>query len=290
VLNAAEQNPVKWGSLLKQMDEAGSPHAAYQILREAQRAEKIGHDVVPKPTEPVVRRGDRWILGNHVLLCGDATSAADVNRLLAGATPHLMVTDAPYGVSFNAPWRSQVLGRRRVPRSVSNDDRADWRAAYVLFPGDVAYVYCGKLKSDIAIASLEAAGFQRRDKLIWEKLQFVIGRGDYQSQYEECWYAVRRGPNSHWNGGRDKSDVWRIGRENDGRDDRTNHGTQKPVECMMRPIENNSKPGDAVYDPFVSSGSTIVAAELTQRQCYAMDIDPACCTMAIERWQRFAGR
>jgi DNA modification methylase len=290
VLEAAEKDREKYGKFLQEMDEADSPHAAHKHLREAQRKDRFQGDEVPQEGEPVVRRGDRWILGNHVLVCGDATSAADVNKLLAGATPHLMVTDPPYGVRFDAAWRSKVLGRRRVPRSVINDDRADWRAAYALFPGHVAYAFCGKLNSDTVIADLEAVGLARRDKLIWVKPQFIIGGGDYQSQYEEFWYVVRPGRDSHWNGGRDKSDVWMIGRANDGRDDRTSHGTQKPVECMRLPIENSSKPGDAVYDPFVGSGTTIIAAEISDRCCYAMDIDPIFCTVAIERWQKYTGQ
>jgi hypothetical protein len=290
VLEAAEKNPEKYGRFLQEMDEADSPHVAHKHLREAQRREEIARDETPDERVPVVRHGDRWILGKHVLVCGDATSAADVNKLLAGATPHLMVTDPPYGVEFDAAWRSEVLGRPRMPRSVINDDRADWRSAYALFPGDVAYAFSGTLHLDTVIGSLEAVGLERRDKIVCVKPQFVLGRGDYQSQCEDCWYVVRPGRNSHWNGLRDKSNVWMIKRVGDGRDDRTSHGTQKPVECMLRPIENSSKPGDSVYDPFVGSGTTIIAAEISGRCCYAMDIDPIFCTVAIERWQKYTGQ
>lgn len=201
-----------------------------------------------------------------------------------------MVTDAPYGVNFAPAWRAEVLGPRRIPRGVMNDDRADWSEAYALFPGDVAYVYHGSLKSDDVIAGLESLGFERRGHIIWVKPQFVIGRGHYHSQYEGCWYVGRPGRDLHWHGGRDKSDVWMIARSNDGRDDRTNHGTQKPVECMLCPIVNSSQPGDAIYDPFVGSGTTIIAAEIAGRRCFAMDLDPVYCTVAIERWQNFTGR
>jgi DNA modification methylase len=204
-----------------------------------------------------------------------------------------MVTDPPFGVSFDAGRRALVLGRPRVPRSVLNDDRADWREAYALFPGDVAYVYCSKLKSDIVIVSLEAVGLVRRDFLISVKPHFVLGRADYQSQYESCWYVVRRGKKARWQQkARNKSDVWMITLSNadDGRDERTGHGAQKPLECMLRPIEDNSERGDAVYDPFVGSGTTIIAAEIVGRRCYGMDLDPICCTEVIERWQNFAGR
>jgi DNA modification methylase len=290
VVEAAGSNPEKWGKFLKEMDEAESPHGAFQRLLEAQRAERIGEDVTPDPADPIVRRGEIWHLGDHRLMWGDSTVPADVHLLLAGVTPHLMVTDAPYGINYTPAWRAELLGPRRIPRSVMNDDRADWREAYRLFPGDVAYVFHDSLKSDIVIAGLEAVGLERRDFIVWVKPQFVIGRGHYHSQFEGCWYVVRRGRDAHWHGGRDKSNVWTIARSKDGRDDRTNHGTQKPVECMLRPIENSSESGDAVYDPFVGSGTTIIAAEIAGRHCYALDLDAVYCTVAIERWQNFTGR
>jgi DNA modification methylase len=198
-----------------------------------------------------------------------------------------MVTDPPYGVEYDSTWRANVLGRRRVPGSVPNDDRADWREAYALFGGDVAYVFDGWRNSDVVVAGLEAEGFERRAHLICSKPQFVLGRGHYHSQYEGCWYVVRRRRDAHWQGGRDKSDLWTIARSQDGRDERTSHGTQKPVECMLRPILNSSRRGDAIYDPLVGSGTTIIAAEAEGRRCYAMEIDPAYCTVAVGRWQNF---
>jgi DNA modification methylase len=290
VLNGAEEDPEKWGSFHKQMDEEESPHGAFQRLREAQRAERIRGEVKSEPGESTVRRGEIWIMGDHRLMCGDATTAIDVNRLFAGAKPHLMVTDPPFGVNYDPKWRAAVLGPRRISRGVLNDDRADWRDAFALFSGDVAYVFHSRMKSDVVIAGLESVGFERRTNITWVKPQFVIDRGHYHSQYEPCWYAVRRGQDAHWNGGRDKSDVWKIARSRDRRDDWTSHGTQKPVECMFRPIENSSQPGDAVYDPFVGSGTTIIAAEIANRRCHAMDIDPVYCTVAVERWQNFTGR
>jgi DNA modification methylase len=272
------------------MDEAESPHKPYQRLRDAQRAECIARDRTPDSGEPVVRRGEVWRLGDHRLMCGDCTVADDVKLLLAGVAPHLMVTDPPWGVGYDAAWRAKAFNRLRAPRSVMNDDRADWREAFALFSGDVAYVYYPSLHSDVAITALESVRLMRRSSIIWVKPHFVIGRGDYHRHYEPCWYVVREGGNSHWQEARDKSDVWTISRDQDGRDDRTIHGTQKPVECMLRPIENSSRRGDAVYDPFVGSGTTIIAAEIAGRRCYAMDIDPVCCTMAIERWQSYTDR
>jgi DNA modification methylase len=284
VQDASIANPERFGRLSEEMDRTRNVDGAYQQLVVAQRADRISDDIIPEPSDPVVRPGDIWLLGTHRLMCGDATLPQDVDQLLAGAKPHLMVTDVPYGVDYDPEWRANVLGRRRRPPGVLNDDRGDWREAFALFPGTVAYVWHGQ--SDIVVGSLRAVNLERRDLIVWVKPQFVIGRSDYQSQHECCWYAVRKGAGSHWVGGRDKSNVWPIPRSPGPQDERVNHATQKPVECMLRPIENSSQPGDAVYDPFVGSGTTIIAAEIAGRRCYAMDLDPTCCTTAIERWQK----
>ena len=142
----------------------------------------------PEPPEaPVTRPGDLWLLGPHRLLCGDATSAADVARLLDGARPHLMITDPPYGVDYDPAWRNEagVSATMRTGR-VANDDRADWRAAWALFPGDVAYVWHAGVHARTVIESLEAAGFAVRSQIVWAKPRFVLGRGDYHWQHEPC--------------------------------------------------------------------------------------------------------
>jgi DNA modification methylase len=201
-----------------------------------------------------------------------------------------MVTDPPYGVEYDPSWRNEtgVSATSRTGK-VTNDDRADWREAWALFPGDVAYVWHADRQAAVVQASLEANGFAIRCQLVWAKPRFVLGRGDYHWQHEPCWYAVRKGATGHWQGARDQATLWTIGRA-DEEDDATRHGTQKPVECVRRPIVNNSEAGDAVYEPFAGSGSTLIAAETTGRRCYAIEIEPAYCDVVIERWQRFTGR
>jgi len=237
----------------------------------------------------VTRPGNLWVLGRHRLLCGDATSAVDVARLLDGARPHLMVTDPPYGVDYDPAWRNEagVSATMRTGK-VLNDDRTDWRAAWALFPGDVAYVWHAGVHARTVIESLEAAGFVIRSQIIWAKPRLVLGRGDYHWQHEPCLYAVRKGGTGHWQGARDQTTLWSIGA---GPEDlATVHGTQKPVECMRRSIVNNSAEGEAVYEPFSGSGTTIIAAEVTGRVCLAMEISPAYCDVAVERWQAMTGQ
>ncbi|MCV0387578.1 MAG: site-specific DNA-methyltransferase [Nitrobacter sp.] len=247
-------------------------------------------DEVPEPPkEPVTRSGDVWLLGRHRLLCGDSTIATDVEKVLAGVKPHLMVTDPPYGVNYDPAWRIRAgvnLNERKLGK-VANDDRADWREAWALFPGTVAYVWhAGRYTSEVQ-QSLEAAGFEVRAQIIWAKDRFALSRGHYHWQHEPCWYAVRGTSSSHWSGDRKQSTLWTINAREDGGH---GHGTQKPVECMRRPIENNSSPGQAIYEPFSGSGTTIIAAEMTGRSCSAIELDPAYVDVAVLRWQAFTGQ
>jgi DNA modification methylase len=245
-------------------------------------------DIPETPTGPVSRLGDLWLLGRHRLICGDSTDPANVERVLDGVMPHLMVTDPPYGVSYDPAWRERagLAGKDTVADgTVLNDDRADWREAWALFPGDVAYVWHGGLHAGTVAESLEASGFAIRSQIVWDKGRLVIGRGDYHWRHEPAYYAVRKGRTGHWEGGRSQTTVWEIPH----RRNETGHGTEKPVECMKRPIENNSSPGQAVYEPFSGSGTTIVAAEMLGRSCHAIELNPAYVDVAVKRWQAFTG-
>lgn len=250
-------------------------------------------DEVPEtPDNPVTQPGDVWILGKHRLMCGDSTVATDVEKLLSGVEPHLMVTDPPYGVEYDANWRNEAMrsdgtadGGRAVGK-VSNDDNADWSEAWALFPGDVAYVWHAGNKAHIVAESLERCNLNIRAQIIWAKNNIVIGRGDYHPKHEPCWYAVRKNKKGHYCGGRKQSTVWDIDKPMKSE---TGHSTQKPVECMKRPIENNSSPGQAVYEPFSGSGTTIIAGEMTSRAIHAMELSPAYVDVAVKRWQDFTG-
>jgi len=238
------------------------------------------------PADPVSRSGDLWLLGSHRLLCGDATDGAAVARLLDGVRPHLMVTDPPYGVSYDPDWRNRS-GASETKRTgkVANDDRADWREAWALFPGDVAYVWHGALHATTVAESLLASGFEIRSQIIWAKERLVLSRGHYHWQHEPCLYSVRG--KGHWSGDRKQSTLWSIPSRN--QDAETVHGTQKPVDCMRRPMLNNSSPGQAVYEPFCGSGTTLIAAESSGRVCFAMELDPAYVDVCVQRWQAFSG-
>ena len=247
----------------------------------------VDEDEIPEaPPHPTTLPGDLWILGRHRLICGDATQADVVARLLGAVRPHLMVTDPPYGVDYDPEWRERagVNTSTAAKGKVLNDDRADWREAWALFPGDVAYVWHAGLFAGTVGESLIASGFKLRSQIIWDKGQLVLSRGDYHWQHEPCWYAVRG--KGHWSGDRKQTTVWAIAKPQKSE---TGHGTQKPVECMRRPIENNSSPGQAVYEPFSGSGTTIIAGEQSGRSVYAVELNPAYVDIAVERWQAFTG-
>ncbi len=254
-------------------------------------------DSVPQvPEQPVTEPGDLWRLGNHRVGCGDSTTAPDVAAVLAGSKPHLMITDPPYGVSYEPGWRARrhrSTGKLALGR-VLNDDRADWRAAYALFPGDVAYVWHGALHGDVVAAGLAACGLQLRAQIVWAKQHFTLSRGDYHWRHETCWYAVRDGKTSHWQGSRTQTTLWEILNNNPfgnrQREPSWGHGTQKPVECMRRPIDNNSRPGQALYDPFLGTGTSVIAAEMTGRVCHGLELSPAYVDVVVRRWQLFTGR
>lgn len=265
-------------------------------------------DAAPKaPANPVTVLGDVWLLGKHRIVCGDCTSADTVAKALGSVRPHLMVTDPPYGVEYDPKWRQEagVGSSGAATGVVLNDDRADWREAWSLFPGDVAYVWHGGLHAGVVADSLAACKFTVRAQIVWVKTRPALSRGHYHWQHEPAlygvrgdddhWrfvpehevlaYAVKKGATGSWHGDRKQSTVWFI--EHLKSD--TGHGTQKPVECMKRPIENNSSPGQAIYEPFSGSGTTIIACEMTGRSCHAIELSPAYVDVAVERWQAFTG-
>jgi hypothetical protein len=173
------------------------------------RLEEGDADHIPAvPVEPVTRTDDLWILGDHRIICGDSTDPDTVAQLLGGEKPHLMVTDPPYGVEYDPEWRNRagVSTTERTGR-IENDHRADWREAWTLFPGEIAYVWHAGIYATTVADSLFASGFTLRSQIIWAKPRMVLSRGHYHWQHEPCWYAVREGGQGHWQGARDPTTI-----------------------------------------------------------------------------------
>ena len=246
------------------------------------------------PAEPKSSIGDVYILGSHRLMCGDSTNADHVTKLLDGSNPILMVTDPPYGVSYASEWRKDAgLNNSQNIGKVLNDDRYDWSEAYSLFSGDIAYVWHSSSYTHKFAEHIENSGFDLINLIVWSKNRFALSRGDYHHQHEPLWYAVKKGKQHNWQGKRDQSTVWEIDNYSGGATDgeeRTGHGTQKPLECMLRPILNNSKEGESVYDPFGGSGTTLIACEKSKRNCYMMELSPAYVDVIVKRWEKETGK
>jgi DNA modification methylase len=219
-------------------------------------------------------------------MCGDSTDAGDVARFLGNDTIALMATDPPYGVEYES--------RGKNKRSILGDTIADWGAVWGLWNAPVVYQWHSALFGDIAKAALEREGYEVRQQIVWVKPSFVLGRQAYHWRHENCWYAVKKGHTAQWLGDRTQSTVWEFpsplaGGHSVGDAEVTSHPTQKPLAVFEIPIRNHCGPEDIVADPFLGSGTAMIAAERLGRVCLGMELDPKWGTVALERWERYSG-
>ena len=265
----------------------------------------------PLPSNPVSRPGDLWLCGRppHRILCADATSPDAVAHLLGKHKPILMVTDPPYGIELDSEWRDRAglngcgpaqpsyLKRRtegHTETTISGDTRADWSDAFALLPSlQIGYVWHASVFTAEVLAGLLRIGFLYPQQIIWNKGRPVLTRTHYWYQHEPCWYVRKK--NAPWFGKPgDNSTVWDspspkfiMGGSDEEKFD---HPTQKPIELMRRPILNHTKRKELVYDPFLGSGTTLVAAELTKRVCLGIELDAKYVDVAVTRWQTLTGK
>lgn len=268
----------------------------------------------PLPEVATARPGDLWRMGEHRVMCGDATDPEAVERLLAGRQPLLMVTDPPYGIELDAEWwpRAGVNGTARGSRngpaesdvlkrapghhhaSICSDTRADWSAAFALVPTvQAAYVWHASQFTREVLDGLLRIGFAYYQQIIWDKGRTVLTRTHYWFQHEPCWYVRKK--NAPWYGkAGENSTIWQAASPKfmlGGSDEeKLDHPTQKPLALMQRPIQNHTRRGELVYDPFLGSGTTLMAAELSGRVCCGLELDAKYVDVMIERWQRRTGK
>jgi hypothetical protein len=301
--NRAAELGLSWDpTIMEQHASAGLDLAAFWTPRELEqlhvgtngRGGQTSDDAVVPIHDTTIQPGDLFECGPHRVVCGDATDAEFVERVLAGDRPGMLVTDPPFGDSYDPTWRVRAggSGRHAVGR-VANDDRVDWRDAFGLFPGDVAYVFYAALHAAEVAEALKSCNFELRAEIVWVKTQFVLGRGDYHWKHEPAWYAVRKGASSNWSGDRTQSTVWTIPNLNpfsgghDADNPVTGHSTQKPVALYERALINNSAPGDLVMDMFAGSGTMVIAAEKTGRRSIAIELDPRYVQVMLDRWAAY---
>src|SRR6266852_1691555 len=263
----------------------------------------------PLPEIATSRPGDLWLLGPHRVLCGDATSQEAVSKLLGERKPFLMVTDPPYGIQLDSEWRDRAglngcgpaeasyMKHRtagHTQTTISGDTRADWSEAFALVPSlQVAYVWHASKFTREVLDGLLRIGFLHHQQIIWNKGRTVLTRSLYWFQHEPC--CVVRKKNAPWFGkAGENSTVWDSPSPKfimgGSKEEKFHHPTQKPVDLMRRPILNHTKRGELVYDPFLGSGTTLAAAELTERVCLGIELDPKYVDVAVSRWQTLAGK
>ena len=248
-------------------------------------------DAVPEvPEEPVSQPGDVWLLGEHKVLCGDATKAEDYQALLGEELADMTVTDPPYNVNYANTAKDKMRGTNRP---ILNDNMGDGFAGFLLLACQnilavtkgAVYIAMSSSELDTLQSAFRAAGGKWSTFVIWAKNTFTMGRADYQRQYEPILYGWKDGAQHYWCGARDQGDVWQIKKphKNDL------HPTMKPVELMERAVRNSSKTRDIVLDPFGGSGTTLIACEKSGRRARLMELDPKYVDVIIKRWELFSG-
>lgn len=264
-----------------------------KILDESCEFEDEKEDQAPPlPDKPVTRPGDLWILGDHRLLCGDVTKSDDLQRLALGQQIDCLITDPPYGVDYHSRGR-----KKEEWGDIENDNldpaslEAFLRTAFhniiqICRDGSTAYVFHGISGAGVRVAFEQAflsAGFHLSSTIIWVKQVASMGWGDYREQHEPILYGwIGEGHRKIKD--RTQTTVWQIDREGDYQ-----HPTQKPVALISRALRNSTVRGDHVLDPFVGSGTTLIACEQLGRRCLAMEIDPKYCDVVIQRWEAYTG-
>ncbi len=254
----------------------------------------------PVEIETSIQRGDLFRLGRHRLLCGDSTSAEDVGRLMEGKKADLLLTDPPYGVSYAS--KNEFLNAldegNRVQTAIENDHKkpeemsAFWVATFTtvrehMRPG-ASYYVTGPQGGDLLLLlllALKEGGFPLRHMLIWAKNNHVLGRSDYHYKHEPIIYGWVEGAHTFY-GGHSETSLWTIDKPHKS----DLHPTMKPVALFAKAVENSTKSGETVLDPFLGSGTTLVACEQLSRTCYGMEISPQYCQVIIDRWENLTGQ
>jgi DNA modification methylase len=243
-----------------------------------------------------VETGQVWLLGEHRLMCGDSTKAEDVARLMGGEKASCMWTDPPYGVGY--------VGKTKDALTMQNDGAGNLSELLMAALTNADKILIGSAPFYIAhpagalqvvfLRVVEAIGWRIHEQLIWVKDSMVLGHSDYHYKHEPILYGWTSGggragrgnhEGSHWYGDNSRVTVFEIPRPKASEE----HPTMKPVELVEAHVGNSSRIDEVIYDPFLGSGTTIIACERLGRKCRAIEISPAYCAVAIQRWAEMTG-
>lgn len=256
----------------------------------------------PLPENPTTKLGDLWKLGNHYLLCGDATKSENYEKLLKEVRPDLIFTDPPYGVNYAN--KNKVLnkldGGNRLEKNIIKDDATDADLELLLFltlknlseytsNNACYYITFACLNNSLYLLqnALLETGFLLKHMLIWNKNNHVLSFCDYNYKHEPILYGwKKKGTHNFIGKGEFKSTVWDIDKPQASKE----HPTMKPLKLIENCILDTTNENENVIDVFGGSGSTLMACEQLNRNCYTMELDPAYCDVIINRWQLFTGK
>jgi|DEB0MinimDraft_6_1074348.scaffolds.fasta_scaffold53146_1 site-specific DNA-methyltransferase (adenine-specific) len=295
----AEWDDEVLAATLQALDDADVPLAdagfTAEELAEVQKAagaeeagEVVEDDVPEAPEEPITKPGDLWLLGRHRLLCGDSTDAANFERLMQGTRVDLLLTDPPYNIAYT--------GGSKKRDAIANDSMSDsdFRQFLVsvlqggfdaMKPGAAFYIWHADSEGFNFRGAIQDVGQRIRQCLIWAKNNSMFGRSDYHWQHEPCLYGWKDGAAHGWYSDRKQTTLMHFDRPARSED----HPTMKPVEMIAYQIGNSTAPQGLVLDPFLGSGTTLIAAEQLGRACYGMELSPAYCDVIVRRWENLTG-
>ena len=244
-------------------------------------------DAVPEPPyKAVTAPGDVWVMGEHRLLCGDATSIDAVQAVMAGGLADMAFTDPPYNVDYEGKTAKKLkIGNDTLGGKFYQFLRDACTNLLAVTKGAV-YICMSSPELHTLHQAFTDAGGHWSTFVIWAKHHFALGRSDYQRMYEPILYGWPNGVDHFWCGARDQGDVWFIKRPMANLE----HPTMKSVELVERAIRNSSKTRDTILDPFGGSGTTLIACEKSGRQARLIELEPRYCDVIVKRWQEFAGR
>jgi DNA modification methylase len=247
-------------------------------------------DAVPEITDtPVTVPRDLWILGNHRVLCGDATSANDIAKVMAGDTADLVFTDPPYNVDYQGYTEEHltIQNDKMTPEQFQLFLELTFRSYRAATKKGASLYVChsSSMQREFQDA-MESAGFEVRCQIIWAKNTFAWGFGRYKFQHEPIFYSHVAGEKDAWYGDKSQSTLWEEKKPAANR----LHPTMKPVELVERALVNSSKAGDIVVDLFGGSGSTLIGCERTARKARLVELDPKYAECIVRRWQEYSGK
>jgi DNA modification methylase len=266
----------------------------WEALIAGEETDKEGltdEDAVPEVLEPISKPGDLWVLGEHKVLCGDATKLDDYKRLLGDELVDMTFTDPPYNVNYANTAKDKMRGKNRP---IMNDNLGDSFEQFlkdacaniVVYTKGAIYIAMSSSELDTLQSAFRASGGRWSTFIIWAKNTFTLGRADYQRQYEPILYGWKEGNDHYWCGARDQGDVWNV--KKPAKNDL--HPTMKPVELVERAVRNSSKTKDLVLDPFGGSGSTLIACEKAGRRARLIELDPKYVDVIVKRWEEYTGQ